>query len=403
MLPEHTNRIAVLDSVRGVAALTVVLHHFLVSTPMFWTVYTSHPKAAWAVALLAYSPIHLLWGGLEAVLLFFVLSGFVLAIPFQRGAVSSYSSFAIKRVCRIYIPYILAVFIGCLFLNATESHSVPELSGWFNQFWNQAAGWRAVLDHLFMLGTGRWNYVNPVVWSLVHEMRVSLVFPALMWLVFRYSWRMVTPLALLLSLGAKTGMAHVNGDSLIHSLLETTSYLFLFAAGAELSVHRKAIRVWFTTQNSWVKSTLILFALLLLNARWETPGRFAPLVLIASWTGAIAVIGISAVDPWVTGVLDCAPFRWLGRVSYSLYLTHVIVLFAVIYLTRGILPVTSALLVAFPLALAFSEVYYRSVEAGSIGLGRALSSRFGRPAALANLAPVPPGEAKGALLSLGGT
>ena len=74
-------RILALDALRGVAACTVMFYHCLVAMPAFYAVYTAQPAAPEAIVWwLAYSPLHLLWGGLEGVIVFFVLSGFVLAL-----------------------------------------------------------------------------------------------------------------------------------------------------------------------------------------------------------------------------------------------------------------------------------------------------------------------------------
>ncbi|MGH7001396.1 MAG: acyltransferase family protein, partial [Stellaceae bacterium] len=77
-------RLPSLDSLRGIAALTVVIHHTLTTLPAFWAVYTGAPASRLA-RIMAFSPLHLLWDGHQAVLVFFVLSGFVLSLPYWQG------------------------------------------------------------------------------------------------------------------------------------------------------------------------------------------------------------------------------------------------------------------------------------------------------------------------------
>ncbi len=68
-----------LIGLRGVAAMAVVISHIINTAPAL-----VHP-GLWSVAWwFSYTPINLLWDGDESVLLFFVLSGFVLARPFTR-------------------------------------------------------------------------------------------------------------------------------------------------------------------------------------------------------------------------------------------------------------------------------------------------------------------------------
>jgi peptidoglycan/LPS O-acetylase OafA/YrhL len=79
-------RIGALDGLRGVAAGVVLVHHALMSDPGLATAYT-RPEAGesgWRSVLL-YSPLHVLWGGTQAVFVFFVLSGYVLALPAAAG------------------------------------------------------------------------------------------------------------------------------------------------------------------------------------------------------------------------------------------------------------------------------------------------------------------------------
>ena len=65
------------------------------------------------VKSLANSPRTLLvYGGHQAVILFFVLSGFVLYLPYTHTAEHIlYADFVIKRICRIYLPYQFSVLI----------------------------------------------------------------------------------------------------------------------------------------------------------------------------------------------------------------------------------------------------------------------------------------------------
>jgi peptidoglycan/LPS O-acetylase OafA/YrhL len=70
-------RIDALDSVRGLAAFTVVTLHALTVYPTFR--YLDHSSFGWLVTR---TPLVLFYAGHEAVILFFVPSGFVLALPY---------------------------------------------------------------------------------------------------------------------------------------------------------------------------------------------------------------------------------------------------------------------------------------------------------------------------------
>src|ERR1700752_5319544 len=92
-----SSRYEEMDSLRGAAAMMVVLNHFFLA---------SYPtgRSEDLVRFLA-DPLQ---NGPAAVILFFLLSGFVLSIPVWREKSQSYRVFLTRRVCRIYIPYLFA-------------------------------------------------------------------------------------------------------------------------------------------------------------------------------------------------------------------------------------------------------------------------------------------------------
>ncbi len=115
----HSRRLHELDSLRGVAAFCVVLHHVL----WLWKdeVLAKSPAPARGLIEILLQPIS---AGHEAVILFFILSGLVLSIPVLENGAQSYPVFLTRRVFRIYFPYLaaLALAVACnlwLFGNVT--------------------------------------------------------------------------------------------------------------------------------------------------------------------------------------------------------------------------------------------------------------------------------------------
>ena len=82
-----SNRLVALDALRGVAAVVVLVHHVSMTAPSISAAYQSSANVAifstgWWVTL---SPLKILFAGPEFVLVFFVLSGFVLVLsPLRR-------------------------------------------------------------------------------------------------------------------------------------------------------------------------------------------------------------------------------------------------------------------------------------------------------------------------------
>ena len=125
-------------------------------------------------------------------MLFFVLSGYVLALSLPNTSLTNtlkaYPRFIIRRVCRIYLPYLaaLAFAVGSNFIFSTGG--IADLPTWFNATWRVPISPSLVLEHIVFLGSYDHAAFNTTFWSLVHEMRISLVFPVIV-LVCSGKWR----------------------------------------------------------------------------------------------------------------------------------------------------------------------------------------------------------------------
>ncbi len=95
------------DALRGMAALSVLLSHFIGMMPVL---------PVW-LKWLSGTPGHIIWDGAAAVNLFFVLSGFCVALPYMRQENPrpiAYISFLLRRFFRLYPAYAVALFLCIL-------------------------------------------------------------------------------------------------------------------------------------------------------------------------------------------------------------------------------------------------------------------------------------------------
>jgi peptidoglycan/LPS O-acetylase OafA/YrhL len=380
-------RIKSLDSIRGLAALTVVVHHCLLVFPAFYALQSGEGGRPGIVhKVLAHSPLHLGWAGTEAVILFFVLSGFVLALPFLDGRSVVTSRFIAKRACRIYLPYVAAVGISTAVLFLFTFESTPGTSQWFRDMWSFRPDGLALVDTIAMGGRQTHN-VDTAAWSLVHEMRASLLFPLIAYAVGKLDWRLTLLGAFALSV---TGYV-VSTPGGFESFWGTAFYLGFFVLGAVLARHRAQVTEWArrVTRRPRVAPAVLAGVGFLYLWRWLVPIPAARNGFVVAWVVAVASAVLFAfvlASTRAAAALAHRSLQWLGKVSYSLYLTHTIVLLALIHGFAGVLPLglIAALtpLVALPVAAAF----YRMVEAPSMRLaghvgaapapsGRAVRSR----------------------------
>lgn len=365
-------RIDTLDSLRGIAALTVVIHHCMLVFPDFWSVYdpsSTHKTNSPFIEILTYSPLHLIWGGFEAVILFFVLSGFVLSLPFISGKDPNYLDYAIKRIFRIYIPYITLIMLAAILHSLLYRTHTPNLSYWYYQWWSRPIDFQMAVDHLLMIGSDEQNILNPVIWSLVHEMRISLVFPIIIWIVIKLDWKNTAIIAVsLIPLASILGKLHFPA-TICHSI----GYTSLFLAGATLAKYRHEIVNYLATRSRTTRAILLGFALLLINIRWQLPTLQIPESLIIG-LGSLLLIALALVPGKLATFLEHPALLWLGKVSYSLYLVHVIILLTICHIFQG--PILGPIvLIGVPLlSLVTAHILYVFVERPSMLLGKHITA-----------------------------
>lgn len=360
------SRLTSLDALRGLAALSVVFWHAAIIWPGFLD---TDPLPGWAW-FLRETPLHAAWSGPQAVEIFFVLSGLVLALPFVAGRFEV-GGFLVRRVMRLYPAYLVALALA-LVVSATHNIHVPNTSAWFATIGSPPPSVAAVLGQASMLAAVNPGAYNPVLWSLVVEARVSLVFPLLVWLVLRYPWWLSVSLATFVSV--------VNTELyLLADEVRTTQWLIFFVAGILIAKHRHAIVAAWRRLAGVARVMLFALAITLYSAHFLWPStdfnRVTVDTLVSGAGSTLLVVGILS-EQRLAVTLAAPALQLLGRVSYSLYLLHAVVLIAIIRLLAGLIPPLAAEAIGLALVLPLAVLCYEYVERPGIRLGRVLSAKL---------------------------
>ncbi|MFC4322640.1 acyltransferase family protein [Litchfieldia salsa] len=387
----NNKRFYELDSLRGIAAISVVFHHCLLAFSVFLLAHKHTAVENIFLNIFTYSPLHILWAGHEAVILFFILSGFVLALAFLKENKPTYLTYIIKRFCRIYLPYIITIFVSIALYSFLGQNDNKQLSYWFNDMWSSPVTFETLLHFLLMTGIDTHN-INTVTWTLVLELRISIIFPFLMYFINRYSF---TPLLTfgglawaLIYLGTTYASWHINNGMIATFLAvfaQTVYYTIFFILGALLAKYLDVVIAFFKQTRKAYKYVLMTLCIILYTIEWNFPvlgqlkyaGNFVASKFIIDFfisVGVIILFVFVISTKELKTFLNKKSFLFLGKISYSLYLIHPIVLLVYVFFFQNLLPLYSIIIVVPLLSVLLSVVYYQYVELPSMTLGKKLTS-----------------------------
>jgi len=374
-MPPSQTRYYQLDTLRGLAALAVVIHHCLKIPSTF-----DNTTAAF---LLNKTPLGIVQVGSEAVALFFILSGFVLALPFLERPVP-YRQYIVKRVCRIWLPYLAALGMAIILVLTVSRGRIPELGNWFNSAWTTPITATMVVNHFFLIGTFNTDTLNGPFWSLVHEMRVSIIFPLIPLLVLQLTHKKTILLSITL-IGSGMLLSYFLWPRIgwYANLFLTVNVIGLFIAGTLIAKQRHAIVKWFSRRSYPLKLSLLAVAILLFTVEsWSSllhTQHFYGKSFITMWfvnAGAALLLIIAISSSSLTRILTWRPLHFLGLISFSIYLLHANVLWGYVHLLYQTVPMWQIWLLTMITTILLATVSYYLVERPSIKLGHYLAGKI---------------------------
>ena len=373
--PKHNPRVETLDSLRGIAALFVVFGHFLASTVI--------------AKILVRSPFNFIIGGHEAVVFFFMLSGYVLTYQYERKTNFSYGKFLVHRFFRLYIPYIVSIlFCVLFFLSCEPVHLSPE---WVNSVRSPGVIWDIFADHLLLIHNFNTSAFNPVVWSLVHEMRITLIFPLFLWLVRLKPGSAMLIVFCITIISAGVDILNLNPSAgYDNSYSSTAHYLYVFLAGGLIAKHQHELLLIYRKLKPLQKGLLLIFMISLYNYGTvgsffllfkikhlsvylnEVLGRQAGdfLVATACFYFIVAAVALSGSKTFLKNKI----LLFLGKISYSLYLVHLPVFAFVYYELNGRVQILLLLSLGFVASFFVAVIFNKYIEQFSMRLAKKITA-----------------------------
>jgi len=355
------NRIHALDAIRQMAAFLVLVQHFFV---IFQIQNFPLPRGG-------------IFDAKGAVTLFFVLSGYVLALSLKSDSptLTGYVKFGVRRVLRLYPLHFAATLLALLVLIAIRnsggySSQLPMPVNFLESTTFELKQWLLQLT-LVVPGMDS-DFANPPVWTLMAEANIAIIFPLLGWFILRSPlWRGVL-LTLCLALCAEFFQRHVVG---------TLSLVGMFALGALLtripeSINNRVSNV------SWLGITCLSLALYAtVSFRHDAPSEWIPYYVCA--LGAAGIIGASIHWKILNRILSRMQSFFRVDISYGIYILHYPIMLTLWKLAGENTTTTSAIgyfLLSIFLTISLSVILMFLIERPAIKLGKHLTGRRPAPA-----------------------
>ena len=337
-----------LESLRGLAALAVVIYHI-------WPQFSASSPTGWIDAILC-RMIASVANGIGAVVIFFVLSGFVLARSLDRDP-SAYR-FLRNRVFRL-LPAAITVVALLVFLHWKF--------GFFVGYETAFDPINVILNMLLVRSD-----INGPMWSLTIECVAIPLILVCMWLYQSFGqkplWILIT---VLFSLSFWGPYVHLLGG------FTNMAPFYAFVIG--ILVHFRGRDVVEYLGRRW--GGLATASALALYWYFGSTRQPAPVLMLDALSAAV-LIAVIVWQPGITifNVLDWRIVRFYGRISYSLYLFHPL---GLAFAHRMIspqsmnLPISLRAIVAAVLAIVFTTpiawLSWKFVEVPAIRLGKRLA------------------------------
>lgn len=349
-MKESTPRYAFVDALRGVAALGVLLAHLVTNEISGETLKNILPTAVKEFC----------FQGHFGVEVFFVLSGFVIALSLSQKPLTWAGglNFALRRQVRLDPPYFVAVAI------------MMALHGWFGRGYPNPL--TTFLNLIYAHNLAGVPQILGVAWTLCLEIQFYAAFLTILAL----DWWLGKPKDAPFSGFAVTIVCLTALVSCV--LVQRGTPPQLYALGQYSWFYFAAGVLCFWCWRGWAPMWTFGLVVLGMNlsALWAFFARDASFVS-ASFQGietglvtAMLLFALAGKGKLETVTLGRVGQN-LGRISYSLYLTHAMTVEGVAWLARAVWGATPVgallgLALAFPLALVVAHIFYLAVESPSM-------------------------------------
>ena len=311
---QQLKRIEFLDSLRGLAAIFVLLFH---SNMFDW------PKGF--LYFIHLPVINVPFSG-DAVSMFFVLSGYVLSRPYllpQNPRQVFLPTFYLRRLTRIWIPWFFvfcfsAVVIRYFFLDYPTIPPYDRVE--LRESWHVPLTLAAALRQMALINLpvlDNTPYLIPQDWSLGVELKASLLIPLFVFCARgKRAWLLII-------------------IAVLSMIVSSHGYYVSFVLGVALARYSDALVARVSTFPKYVLGCLLSLGILLYQSRHvaidllQWPASVFAYCWCINSVGCVLILLAILSSAGLQNILKHDSLVFLGRISYSIYLFHMLVLICI--------------------------------------------------------------------------
>ena len=299
--------------------------------------------------------------GFIGVYIFFVISGFILGLPFAASALRggrkvNLKSYYVRRLTRLEPPYIIAMTIAALALLVMGMYSLSEMLPHYS----------ASIFYLHNIIYRKWTFINPPVWTLEIEVQFYIMAPFLALFIFKIGHVLVRRISL---------VAFIVGIMLFQQYFDIQERYTNFTILGHLHYFLIGFFLADIYLNEWkteIKKhvvfdflSILAFVSLIYSWSWQFPLVNCIIFSFSLWLLFFSVFKSIWVNrfvtlPWITAI---------GGMCYSIYLIHLPITELFIRIT-GHLTFSNYYLVNYliqlimliPVLLCLSIIFYLAIE-----------------------------------------
>lgn len=370
-----SKRIESLDAFRGICSFLIMITHFIL----------------WVPGVFQAENLPLIYGGFSWKLpYFFVLSGFVITLSYQkreRLETRPYGRFLINRFFRIYPIFLFSTI--AMFIIRSAFGAGEEIEGaslFFNISWRLEPTWSEFIHTLLFDGIAdTWGFNGPA-WTLVYEVRYAILFPLMLWML-----RCCSLVSMAIFVALSTVAYHIYGgldfvdlfypiNYKLANICSMFNFMLIYVSGMMLALKREHASNFYNSLSTLGQSLFVAVAIFLAIAPlWI--GNIVPMSILMISQNAAILIGILM---WIVVLLNNEtisklfsqkPLITLGRISFSLYMWHMPIISINYMLMRESLGFGFIIPLSVIESLIAAYLSYNYIEKPFIAMGKRLATK----------------------------